>query len=88
MRRPNSPTGQSSKVVSLATIECPSQAGLSVSNPRGVKSANTDFDPVFQHEPMPEDVSDFTYRIDFWMLFLVGHVPSLGRTGGSIFLAD
>jgi hypothetical protein len=28
MRRPNSPTGQSSKVVSLATIECPSRAGL------------------------------------------------------------
>jgi hypothetical protein len=31
MRRPDSPTGQGSKVVSLAMIECPSQVRLSVS---------------------------------------------------------
>jgi hypothetical protein len=46
-----------------------------ISNPRGVKSANTDFDPVFSTNRCPKR-----------MLFLMGHVLKSNR--GSTFSAD
>ena len=33
---------------------------------------------------MPEDVNDLACRVDFWMLVLMGYIPSLGRTGARL----